>query len=225
MITKNSSILVFDLDDTLYKEIDFLKSAYKEIAMCLSQETAVPDHIMLENMLLYYSSGLNAFSEILKTYNITSYSVDDIISLYRQHKPHISLQKPIENMLFQLKERVFKVGVITDGRSVQQRNKIEALGLSHYFDDIIISEEFGSEKPNIANYTYFENQYGGGMNYMYVGDNTRKDFIAPNTLGWHTICLLDDGQNIHKQSFDLEKNKLPKQCITNLLDLQFTLNH
>lgn len=28
-------IIVFDLDDTLYKEVDFLKSAYQEIASWL----------------------------------------------------------------------------------------------------------------------------------------------------------------------------------------------
>ena len=224
MDTKNNTILTFDLDDTLYKEIDFLKSAYKEIAIRLSKETAVHYEIILANMLLYYKSGLNAFSEIINTYNITTYGVDDFISIYRNHKPQISLNKPVENMLFRLKQMVFKVGVITDGRSVQQRNKIEALGLSDYFDDIIISEEFGSEKPNVANYTYFENQYGDAMDYIYVGDNTQKDFLAPNALGWHTICLLDDGHNIHKQSFELEKSKLPKQCITDVLDLEFTIN-
>jgi len=31
MIIKDT-VVVFDLDDTLYKEIDFLKSAYKEVA-------------------------------------------------------------------------------------------------------------------------------------------------------------------------------------------------
>ena len=40
-----------------------------------------------------------------------------------------------------------------------------------------------------------------GMNYVYIGDNPHKDFITPNKLGWTTICLLDRGQNIHKQNF------------------------
>ena len=31
MVTRNK-VIVFDLDDTLYKEIDYLKSAYHEIA-------------------------------------------------------------------------------------------------------------------------------------------------------------------------------------------------
>ena len=224
MIIKNNTILIFDLDDTLYKEIDFLKSAYKEIAINLSKETGVHYEIILADMLMYYNSGLNAFRKIIDTYNITTYGIDDFIAIYRHHSPQISLKKPVENMLLRLKQTVFKVGVVTDGRSVQQRNKIEALGLSDYFDDIIISEEFGSEKPNKANYTYFVDQYGNTMDYIYVGDNTQKDFLAPNALGWHTICLLDDGHNIHKQSFERENNLLPKQCITDILDLELAVN-
>lgn len=40
------------------------------------------------------------------------------------------------------------------------------------------------------------------LTYMCVSDNLKKDFIAPNALGWETVCPLDDGRNIHKQDFD-----------------------
>ena len=109
--------------------------------------------------------------------------------------------------------------MITDGRSVQQRNKIKALGLSEYFDDVIISEEFGSEKPNINNYKYFVDKYGYSYKYVYIGDNINKDFIAPNLLGWSTICLLDNGKNIHKQSFHLENNTKPIYLINELKEI------
>ena len=32
-----------------------------------------------------------------------------------------------------------------------------------------------------------------------MGDNLKKDFLTPNRLGWQTVCLRDDGRNIHKQ--------------------------
>ena len=37
--------------------------------------------------------------------------------------------------------------LITDGRSLTQRLKIQALGLTDLFDDILISEAMQSEKP------------------------------------------------------------------------------
>ena len=110
------------------------------------------------------------------------------------------------------------MGIITDGRSVTQRNKIEALGLEDTFDDIIISEEFGSSKPSEENYLYFEKKYGNS-NFTYIGDNTVKDFVTPNSLGWNTLCLLDDGNNIHKQNLDLNPDYLAKKNFSSFKEL------
>ena len=51
---------------------------------------------------------------------------------------------------------------------------------------------------------------------MYVGDNTEKDFFAPNQLGWKTVCILNDGRNIHQQDFELKKEFLPKYKINDI---------
>ena len=86
-------------------------------------------------------------------------------------------------------------------------------------EDIVISEEFGSEKPALSNYAYFMERYPECQDFTYVGDNPRKDFIAPNALGWMTICLKDDGRNIHRQDYNVEKIKLPKKSISNITEL------
>ena len=57
------------------------------------------------------------------------------------------------------------------------------------------------------------------LSFFYVGDNTEKDFVAPNELGWTSVCLLDDGQNIHEQVFNVENIKLPKKSISNISEL------
>ena len=61
---------------------------------------------------------------------------------------------------------------------------------------------------------------GQPLDFIYVGDNTAKDFLYPNQHGWKTVCLLDDGQNIHKQSFDLAPEYRPQAIIHNLLELE-----
>ena len=73
-----------------------------------------------------------------------------------------------------------------------------------FFNAIVISEEFGSEKPHINNYLYFQNKFPD-KNYTYIGDNTSKDFVSANSLNWTTICLLDKGDNIHKQNFNVSQ--------------------
>lgn len=222
MITKNDIVIVFDLDDTLCNEIDYLESAYKEISIYLSNKTNKPAHIIFNEFITFYREGLNAFEEIIIKYNLKAVSSNDLLHIYRNHFPNIKLSKSTNNILIALKKNAFKVGLITDGRSVQQRNKIKALQLSDYFDDIIISEEFGSEKPNIKNYLYFQDKYKQA-NCVYIADNTQKDFISPNKLGWITICLLDNGKNIHKQDFNLCTDKKPLYVIDHLSEINALL--
>ncbi len=220
MVIKNNLIVVFDLDDTLYKEIDFLKSAYKEIADFLSTKTSKSSQLILSEMVSYYEGKKNVFKEIIIKNSIKNIDVSNLLKIYRNHIPNIILTNKNKELLDYFKKKALKVGLITDGRSVQQRSKIKVLGLLDFFDDVIISEEFGSEKPSINNYKFFIDKYGNSYKYIYIGDNTKKDFQTPNKLGWSTICLLDNGKNIHKQSFNYEKEKLPDFIVNNLTEVK-----
>ena len=222
-------VICFDLDDILYKEIDYLKSAYREIAGYAAEHchgcsapVSVLAHKAYEVMLAAYREGDNAF-EALNRFLGLNLPASDYLYIYRNHKPKIALSEDVVRMLDTLKVKGVRMGLITDGRSVQQRNKIEALGLSRWMDDedMVISEEFGSEKPALANYTYFMERYPECHDFTYVGDNLKKDFIAPNALGWLTVCLKDDGRNIHKQDFMyLAEEAVPKRLIGNLMEIR-----
>ena len=222
-------VICFDLDDTLYKEIDYLKSAYREIAEYAAEHchwcsapVSVLAHKAYEVMLAAYNGRLNAFEELNKFLGL-DLPIADYLYIYRNHKPNIALCEDVVRTLDALKAVGVRIGLITDGRSIQQRSKIEALGLGRWIDDadIVVSEEFGSEKPALANYEYFMKRYPECQDFTYVGDNPRKDFIAPNSLGWMTVCLNDDGRNIHKQVFsDVVKVAMPKSVIRNLTEIK-----
>lgn len=213
----SDTVICFDLDDTLYKEIDFLKSAYMEIAMTVGHPEATV------RMLDWYYAKVNAFEKLIETYGL-SITVSDCLKIYRNHFPEISLDTGVKEFLVELKDNGAKLGLISDGRSITQQNKIKALGLEGLFDIEIISEEFGSEKPSLKNYQAVMDKFPEQQKFIYVGDNPAKDFIAPNQLGWNSVCLLDDGRNIHKQDFDLLQGYLPKERIVVLTDLRFTIN-
>lgn len=216
-------VVCFDLDDTLYKEIDFLKSTFKEIVEYTIMRSGRHDlgaADLYEGMLGAYFSKKDAFD-----YLITAVGFDldkaTLLSLYRNHIPQISLSDGAFELLTEIGRRGYKIGIITDGRSVQQRNKIKALGLSDFVsnENIIISEEFGSEKPSRANYEYFITKYPEASDFYYIADNPKKDFISPNALGWKTICIKDDGRNIHTQQMDLKLEYLPSVVVSALSDV------
>lgn len=221
-------VICFDLDDTLCKEIDYLNSAYREIAEYAAEHcrgcsdpVSVLAHKAYDMMLAAYQEGQNAF-DVLNSFLGLDLPIGDYLYIYRNHKPKIALCEDVVRTLDALKAEGVRIGLITDGRSVQQRNKIEALGLGRWIEnaDIVVSEEIGSEKPALANYEYFMKRYPECQDFTYVGDNPRKDFIAPNALGWITICLMDEGKNIHRQDFvSTPAQALPKKTIESLKDL------
>jgi putative hydrolase of the HAD superfamily len=202
-VFNKNSFVVFDLDDTLYNEIDYLKSAYRHIANTINP--AIENNIY-SDLLNWYNQGLNPFSHLIEKYP-TTLSLNQLLDLYRFHKPQIQIHKEASIFMQWLIKQEIPLGLITDGRSITQRNKLKSLQIIELFTDIIISEEFGSEKPNKNNYLYFNKKYPH-RNFTYLADNTKKDFIAPNELNWQMICLHDNGNNIHKQELKLLPNKV-----------------
>ena len=207
-------VLIFDLDDTLYKEIDFLKSAYREIAKVIGHPEA------FDFMLDSYLYGDNAFKSVIYKYHL-KFTVGQLLDIYRNHKPDISLEQDTATTLDALKASGAIMCLLTDGRSLTQRNKIEAFRLNRWFadEDILISEEFGYGKPSIECYQYFLDRYPDAQ-FTVIGDNPAKDFLTPNRLGWMTICLQSNGLNIHKQNLKVPKEYLAKHKIDNLSQIK-----
>lgn len=205
--------IIFDLDDTLFYEIDFLKSAYQEIAKTILRENF---HELFNKMVKLYHQGQNVFDYLVD--NSKDLSKNELLEIYRNHFPFIQLNKGVKEIFDYCVSKKYKLGLITDGRSITQRNKLKALKIESVFNKIIISEEFGSEKPNKDNYLIFEEE--DVTEYYYIGDNIKKDFITPNQIGWRTICLKDKGSNIHCQNFDLDKIYLPQQIIENIIEIK-----
>ena len=195
----SDKVICFDLDDTLFKEIDFVKSAFGEIA------TSVGHPELVNRMMSWFIKGENVFlklNQCLDERKPLSY----YLNIYRNHTPCISLSESVKQTMDELSLMGVTLGLITDGRSICQRNKIKALKLNQWIEEqnIIISEEFGSEKTNEQNFLFFHKLYPEAS-FMYVGDNPHKDFVIPNKLNWQTIMVKDDGRNIHHQ------NKEPKE--------------
>jgi putative hydrolase of the HAD superfamily len=187
------SYFVFDLDDTLYSEIDFVKSSFKYIACNIEPDLSLE---LYDKMLQLFLSGANVFSYIIEKFPGKQKSMDELLNLYRNHFPDITLKEGVFEMLKKIKSKNGRIGLITNGRQITQRNKIEALGLKKIIDDTIISEEFGFEKPNEEAFRYFENKHKK-FKFYYFGDNLKIDFVSPKRLGWYCIGVIDEN-SIHR---------------------------
>lgn len=175
--------VIFDLDDTLYSEKQYIKSGYKSVA-----ET-IPEINNLELKLWdAFLRGEKAIDYVLyKEGMFTEELKEKCLTIYRNHMPLINLYDGVEDMLLDLRSRGIKTGIITDGRHEGQKAKIVALGLKELVDEIIITDDLGGvqfRKPNDIAFRVMQNRLNVPFeNMIYVGDNPNKDFIAPKKLG------------------------------------------
>ena len=218
-------VVVFDLDDTLYQEVDYVYSAYKAIDSLLSERYSLTPGLCFDALKEAFLCGDNPFDFLAEVLGIQSdkYTIDisELLSLYRYHEPFLKLECQTEETINAFQKRGIKMGIITDGRSKTQRNKIKALSLDKYIApyNIIKSEEIGFEKTSFEPFRHFVNRYPNASEFIYIGDNPAKDFYNPNLMGWKTIMLIDKGTNIHSQTEESSKIHSPQIKINEITEL------
>lgn len=192
--------IIFDLDDTLYGEKEYVRSGYRAIAETLPQVEK-----METKLWLAFEQKRSAIDEVLISEGIYSEELKQkCLSVYRSHQPDIHFYDGAKQLLEQLRADGYMLGIITDGRPEGQKSKIKALELNGLVDQIIVTDELGGieyRKPNIKAFVRMQEIFGVPFKEMcYVGDNIKKDFIAPENLGMRAIYFVnDDGLYSKKQ--------------------------
>ena len=194
--------IVFDLDDTLYPEREYVQSGYRVIAAALASEEW--DRSRIYDLLWQeFESGdrRRVFNSILRQMDRedSPEEITRLVKIYRQHRPELTLDRDVRALLETLKSQ-FKLGLVTDGFLPAQKLKVQALDLESFFDSICYTEELGREywKPATKAFERISRALQcEPQQCVYVADNPAKDFIAPNQLGWQSIELQCDWQ-IHK---------------------------
>ena len=187
----NIDAVIFDLDDTLYSEKEYIKSGYNAIA-----EEFIEIVDMSQKLWNAFLNNKNAVDYVLEKEGLlTEENKVRALEKYRNHIPSIHLYDGIEDMLAQLK-KTKKIGLITDGRPIGQRNKIKALNLEKHIEKIIVTDELGGvefRKPNTKAFELMQETLKIPFEKMvYIGDNINKDFIAPKKLGMQTIYFRNE---------------------------------
>lgn len=181
--------VIFDLDDTLYSERQYIRSGYKKIAEFLGREDAT------DKLYGYFETGKAAIDEYLAEI-FESEKKTECLKIYREQIPEIELYEGVVELIQDLKVKGCKVGIITDGRPKGQRNKIKALGLDKLIEDIIITDELGGtqfRKPCDIAFRIMQNRWRLPYEQIaYVGDNPNKDFQAPRQLGMRSLFFKNE---------------------------------
>jgi putative hydrolase of the HAD superfamily len=189
--------VIFDLDDTLYDEIDFCRSGFRAVARQISAlSDAHSADAAFDMIWALFESGnrTSTFDAALRELGIPAESalIQRLVEVYRTHTPTISLPAESRDVLEELRNR-YVLALLTDGYLPAQRLKVEALDIQRYFKAIVYTEELGREhwKPSPVGFErLLETLNARPGEAVYVADNEAKDFIAPNRLGMLTIQVL-----------------------------------
>lgn len=189
-------LIAFDLDDTLYKERDYVASGHRAVAEAVAADLNLDVTSVMNNG----RDPFDALHDYLVRHNIHSWPIERMVTTYRNHRPQLQPDPRIAREFDRLRSEGHNVVIITDGSTARQMAKIQALGLDRAVDAIYISEAVGGDKTTGAGFRAASIDFPQ-PHRIYIGDNPAKDFYLPNLNGWNTIMLIDsDGVNIFPQS-------------------------
>jgi putative hydrolase of the HAD superfamily len=185
-------VIVFDLDDTLFPEHQYVQSGFRAVSAYMREKGLIGQDVF-PALWRRFNAGEHSliFNSVLEDYGIVPQKnvIDELVMVYRTHRPEISLFPDAQAALAYFQGRK-PLALLSDGYLQTQTAKLEALGIRHYFSAIVLTDQLGRDcwKPSPAGFEEIMQTLGNvPAEYVYIGDNPKKDFTAPRQLGWQSI--------------------------------------
>jgi putative hydrolase of the HAD superfamily len=189
--------LVFDLDDTLYPERDFVLSGFAAVDRWLAETRKMSGFAAAAGQLFAAGRRGRVFDEALPLIGgeATPSLIAQIVEIYRAHNPRIAMFPDAVDILGWAAP-LFRLALVTDGYAGVQARKIRALRLEPIIGCRVITDELGRQfwKPSPEPFRLVMVRCPGpAAGFLYIADNPRKDFIGARHLGWRTVRVRRTG--------------------------------
>jgi putative hydrolase of the HAD superfamily len=222
---KGIKAVLFDIDDTLFDTATLAKMARMNAVKAMMESG-----LLIHDVQRGYRSllrivekyGANYDQHFDKLLEDLGYQQDPKIiaaGIVAYHDTKLAYLKPDPDViptLIVLRDNGLKIGIVSNGRSVKQWEKIIRLGLQHFFHTVVISEEVGFEKPDIGIFEVALKKLNiKPHEALYVGDTLDTDILGANKSGLVSVRLLKKRQ---KES-PVSKTIAPRAIIRRISDL------
>jgi putative hydrolase of the HAD superfamily len=184
--------VVFDLDDCLYLESEYVLSGYRAVAAWLSLRHQVPEANAYGCLAAMHEAGVRGetFDRLLEGLGLANrVSVQELVSVYRRHRPTIRPCDDAVRVVPAIRPH-YRLGLVSDGYLSVQRNKLKALGICEWFDAVVFSDELGRDdwKPSPRPFAEALRRLEvAAADAVYVADNPSKDFLGARRSGMRSI--------------------------------------
>ncbi|NCT38600.1 HAD family hydrolase [Bacillus sp. EB93] len=190
--------VIFDLDGTLLNRDESVKqyidNQYERLNKWVShipKEKYIKRFIELDNRGYVWKDKV--YQQLIGEFDITGITWEGLLQDYiSQFKSNCVPFPNLVSMLEELRSKNLVLGMITNGKGQFQMDNIEALGIKHYFQTILVSEWEGIKKPDPQIFKRALEKLNVSPNEsLFVGDHPENDVKAAQNVGMKGIWKKD----------------------------------
>lgn len=185
--------VIFDLDDTLYRERRFAVSGCAAVATHLARTSDLDEGEVYRFLVARHRRGgrATALQALCETYDVPALRIAELIDVIRTHRPRLRLPATSADTLRRLRAQGHRLGVLTNGLPSTQREKVLALGLAPLVDAVVYAETCApGGKPARRCFDAALGRLGvNPSDAVFVGDSIVNDVDGAKAAGLHTVWL------------------------------------
>ena len=199
---------VFDIDDTLYSQMENAAKAASAVAAFASDRYGISEEEFRRQYKAAFARQRDRFPTLVNFHSravrfqfmsemFGTIPLSDVLLLHDLYwEAHLRDMEPFPGLvdfLASLRARGIRIGACTDMTADWQYKKLERLGLTPFFDFMVSSEEVGLEKPSPA---MFEEVLAKAdcpaADCVMFGDNYAKDIVGARAVGMDAVWVCQD---------------------------------
>jgi len=217
--------VLFDIDDTLYDASLQIKNARLN-AIRATIEAGLPVDIetgyqTLNKVVKEHGKYYNRhFNELLKKLGLKFDARVVAAGVVAYRETNLAFLKPYRDTiptLLKLRVLGYELGVISDGPPVKQAQKLIQLGIQHFFDHVVISEEYEYKTITPKLFEICLQKFDAKPNeVVFIGNEVDKDVLSANQAGVMSVRIMKGESRIGEPKSPEAK---PKYEITKLSEI------
>ena len=186
--------VLFDLDGTLYDRDELVQrlvsrqyDAFRHELSSVSKGRFIERVVQLDDH--GYGDKPDLYRTVAGEWSLSAELADRLLqSFWSLYEQTTELSEDTSATLQTLHAHGVKLGVVTNGRVEWQQRKLDALGISSWFDAVLISEAEGVRKPDPEIFRRALTRCGvEAPEAMFVGDHPQVDVEGAMRAGLHAV--------------------------------------
>ena len=185
--------VLFDLDNTLLDRERSLVHFARQQHAKFDALQAIPQSAYIARLVALDENGRvwkdKVYQQLLAEFGVTALTWERLLCDHVETFRHACIGfAGLKSMLNALRQRGLRLGLITNGRAPFQEHNIDALGITHYFKSILVSEAEGVRKPDPPIFERALRQLDVvAGEAVFVGDNPHADVAGAQAVGMKAI--------------------------------------